>query len=153
MPKIEVSEVIERPVEEVWTYLTDPDAMPEWVASTRSVEFLTEGGMRKGARIREVSRFLGRSIESVNEVVEHEPPNCYRLQGLEGPFESSVEFDLQPAGDSTRVTVKVEAEQGLGGVFGKLLDPVVTAAFRRESQSDLARLKDILEAQAAEEAS
>lgn len=152
MPKIEVSETVDRPIEEVWAYVTDPGAMPEWLASTQQVEVLTDGGIRKGARVRSVDRFLGRSIEGISEVTEYEPPNRLGARSVEGPFDSYQEFDLQPEGDSTRITMRAEAEAGLGGVFGKLLDPVVTAAFRRESQSDLGRLKDILEVQAAEEA-
>jgi hypothetical protein len=41
-----------------------------------------------------------------------------------------------------------EPAAGFGGVFGKLVDPVITRVFRRETQSDLGKLKDILEARA-----
>lgn len=153
MPKIEVTETIDRPVEEVWAYISDPSAMPEWAASTQEVELLSDGELTKDARVRAVGRFLGRSIEFAFEVTQYQPPVRLGWRGVEGPFDNKVEYDLESVGGSTRITMRAEAEAGLGGVFGKLLDPVVTAAFRRESQSDLGRLKDILEVQAAEEAS
>lgn len=152
MPKIEVTETVERPVEDVWAFVTDLGAMPEWFASTQEVELLTDGGLRKGARVRSVDRFLGRSMEFVSEITEYDPPSRLGLEVVEGSFQGHEHIDLQPEGDSTRVTMSAEGEAGFGGVFGKLLDPVVTAAFRREAQSDLGRLKDILEIQAAEEA-
>lgn len=152
MPKIEISETIERPVEDVWAYLSDPEAIPEWSASTQEVEVLSDGGLKKGARVRSVDRLLGRSMEFVAEVSEYDPPNRLGLETVEGSFQGHERIDLQPEGDYTLVTMSAEGEAGFGGVFGKLLDPVVTAAFRREAQSDLGRLKDILEIQAAEEA-
>lgn len=152
MLKIEVTETVERPIEDVWAYLSDPTALPEWSASTQEVELLSDGELTKGARVRALGRFLGRSIEFVMEVTQYEAPVHLGWRGVEGPFDTEVEYDLQSVGDSTRIAMRAEAEAGLGGVFGKLLDPVVTAAFRRESQSDLGRLKDILEIQAAEEA-
>lgn len=152
MPKIEVTETVERPVEDVWAFLTDLEAMPEWFASTQEVEVLTDGGLRNGARVRSVDRFLGRSMEFVSEVTQYDPPHRLGLEIMEGPFDGHQQFELQSEGDSTRVTMSAEGEAGFGGVFGKLLDPVITAAFRREAQSDLGRLKDILEIQAAEEA-
>lgn len=152
MPKIEVSETIERPVKEVWAYLSDPGSIPEWFASTQEVEVLTDGGLKRGARVRSVDRFLGRSMEFVSEVSEYDPPHRLGLEIMEGSFDGHQQFELQPEGDTTRVTMRAEGEAGFGGVFGKLLDPVVTAAFRREAQSDLGRLKDLLEIQAAEEA-
>ncbi len=153
MPKIEVTETVERPVEDVWAFMTDLGAMPEWFASTQAVEVLTDGGLKKGARVRSVDRFLGRSMEFVSEVSEYDPPHRLGLEVMEGSFDGHQQFELQPEGDSTRVTMRAEGEAGFGGVFGKLLDPVVSAAFRREAQSDLGRLKDLLEIQAAEEAS
>lgn len=153
MPKIKVSETIDCPVEEVWAYVTNTAAIPEWAASTHKVELLGDGELDKGVRVRTEDRFLGRSIQQVSEVTEYDPPNRLGMRSVEGPFETEVVYELEPKGDSTRISMKAEAEAGLGGVFGKLLDPVVTSAFRRESQSDLGRLKDILELQAAEEAS
>lgn len=153
MPKIEVSETVDRAIEEVWACVTDPGAMPEWMASTQEVEVLTDGGIRTEAQVRSLDGFLGRAIEDVSDVTEYEPPNRLEARSVEGPFDSYQEFDLQPDGDSTRITMRAEGEAGLGGVFGKLLDPVVIAAFRRASQSDLGRLKDILEIQAVAEAS
>lgn len=56
MPKVEVSETIDRPIEEVWAYLSDPTALPEWAASTQEVDLLSDGELTEGARVRAVGR-------------------------------------------------------------------------------------------------
>jgi uncharacterized protein YndB with AHSA1/START domain len=144
MPKVEASVTIDVPIEEVWAYLIDPQATSEWVTSHRSAEILTDGGMREGARLRQVARILGRTIEAETEVVEFEPPSRIGMRPVTGPFRGLSRYDLHPIGNSTHITMRVEA-QSLAGVFGKLLDPVITAALRRESRN-LRRLKVTLEA-------
>lgn len=145
MPRIEVSEVIERPPEEVWDVVADPSRSAEWRASTTAVETLTEGTLREGARLRETSRFLGRSLVFELEITAFDPPHRMRTRTLSGPFQTESTLTLEPDGDGTHIRYEAHADAGLDGSFGALVDPVIAGAFRRESRSDLRRLKDLLE--------
>ena len=59
------------------------------------------------------------------------------------PF--SIAWTLVPEGGGTRLTYRLEAESGLGGVFGKLGEPLVVKAQQRTVRTNLANLKEILE--------
>ena len=146
MPKIEVSEIIERPVAEVWAYIEDPRNELEWQSSARERAPLDDSQTGKGTRFRGVDGLLGRKLAFVWEVTEHEPEVCLVIRAAEGPMEAEYGFELTPVNGGTKVTYEAEAENGLGGLFGRLLDPVVERIFQRESQTDLAKLKAILEA-------
>ncbi len=150
MPKVRVTESIDRPVDEVWAYVSDLSSMTEWMASVNEVEPGDDGGYRRGSRFRETDRFLGRSLEFVQELTEYEPPSRVSFESVSGPFNARVSIGLEPKDGTTVVTMAAEAEGGLGGIFGKLVDPIVTAAFERESRGDLTRLKDILESHPSE---
>ena len=146
MPKIEVTETIERPIAEVWAYIEDPRNELDWQSAAREREPLDDSQTGTGTRFRGVDGFLGRKLTFVWEVTEHEPEVCLVVRAVEGPMEAEFGFELTPVDGGTKVTYRGEAESGFGGLFGRLLDPVVTGIFQRESQTDLAKLKAILEA-------
>ncbi|MFQ5522033.1 MAG: SRPBCC family protein [Acidimicrobiia bacterium] len=146
MPSMEVSEIVERPVAEVWAYIEDPRNETEWQSAARERELLDDGEIGKGTRYRGVDGFLGRRLTFVWEVTEYDPEDRLVIQATEGPMETQFAFELTPVDGGTKVTYGGEAENGFGGLFGRLLDPVVTGIFQRESQNDLAKLKAILEA-------
>lgn len=83
MPKVEASEVIQRPIEEVFAYLSDPANELEWQSSARERE-LAADALEKGARIKATDTFLGRKLEFVYEVTEHEPSTCIAARGSPG---------------------------------------------------------------------
>ena len=56
----------------------------------------------------------------------------------------TVSNTLEPEGDGTRFTYRVEAESGLGGVFGRLADPLVEKAQRRTVRANLDTLAELL---------
>lgn len=145
MPKVEASEVIQRPIEEVFAYLSDPANELEWQSSARERE-LAADALEKGARIKATDTFLGRKLEFVYEVTEHEPSTCIAARSVSGPFQAGYEYELAREDGGTRVVWRLEGEAGFGGIFGKLVDPVMTKLGERESRSDLAKLKAVLEA-------
>jgi uncharacterized membrane protein len=54
----------------------------------------------------------------------------------------------EPAGSGCRATVRYEPERLPGGVVGRLIAPLTARIVRRTFRADLARLKDMLEAEA-----
>ena len=60
---------IERPVEDVFAYSTDPDRLATWQTNTVSAVREDDGPMRVGSRLREVHRAAGgKELESLVEV-------------------------------------------------------------------------------------
>ena len=136
--------VIERPIEEVFAFATDPNNDSLWLSTTLETEQTSEGAMDVGTTLRNTTKFLGRRIETIMEVTEYEPPrrHCVRLTSGPIPGEGCYLFE-DADGGSTRFTQTFEAE--VGGFF-RLAEPLVGRALRRQTETDMATLKDMLEA-------
>ena len=143
MARADASVVVERPPEEVFTYLSDPDTFPEWQASALEARQESPGAMTAGTRIREVRKFLGRRMDMVVEVTAYEPGTQFSLKVASGPIPFQVRQSLVPVEGGTKIDAVIEGEPG--GFF-KLAEPLVVRAVGRELANNLATLKDILEA-------
>jgi uncharacterized protein YndB with AHSA1/START domain len=121
--RLELHTRIERPPSEVFTYLTDPANLQEW-QGTSEVQQLTAGPITVGARFREVHRVLWRRVESVTEVVEHEPYRRFAVRVISGPFPIDGSWDLEP--DKTGTVLHFSAE----GSGPALIAPLVRRRFR-----------------------
>ncbi len=138
------SVLVERPIEEVFAFTTDPNNDALWQSTTLETEQTSEGPLDVGATFRNTTKFLGRRFDTSYEITENEPPRkqCYRVTS--GPIPGEICFLFEPAGeDGTRFTQNFEAE--VGGFF-RLAEPLVARAIRRQMQTDMATLKDVLEA-------
>ena len=136
--------VIDRPVEEVFAFVTDPNNDPLWHASTLEAEQTSEGAVEVGTTYRIVLKFLGRRIETTYEITEYEPPRRHCVRITSGPIPAVGCHLLEPTdGGSTRFTQTLE--RGELGFFFRLAEPLVRRAINRQSEADMATLKDLLE--------
>ena len=143
MVKLEHSVTINRPVSEVFAYLTDVTNLPEWQGGTIDVRPETEGATSVGSRFTQVLKFLGRRLESTLEVTEYEPDRRFSLRTLSGPVPFTVRHTLEPSDGATRIDVVGEGEPG--GFF-RMAEPLVARQAKRMFEHDFATLKDLLEA-------
>ena len=141
MVRIDFSIDVDRPPSEVFAYLTDAESLPQWQSS--AVEAHWEGEKTRGARVKEVRKFLDRRMESELEVTEYEPDRRFSLKVLSGPVPFSVQHTIEPRDRGTRLTFVGEGEPG--GFF-KLAEPIVARTAERQFKSDFETLKDVLEA-------
>ena len=139
----ELSVVFERPVEEVFTFATDPENEPLWQSTSLETERTSEGPLGVGATFRNTSKFLGRRIETTYEVTEMEYPRRECVKIVSGPIPGSGCYLFEPAEGGTRFTQTFVVE--VGGFF-RLAEPLVGRAIRRQTEADMATLKDMLEA-------
>jgi uncharacterized protein YndB with AHSA1/START domain len=97
--------VIERPVEEVFAFTTDPHNESLWQSTSLETEQMTEGEVDVGTTFRNTSKFLGRRIESTYQVTENDPPHKQCVRITSGPLPGSGCYLYEPAdGGSTRFT-------------------------------------------------
>jgi uncharacterized protein YndB with AHSA1/START domain len=141
--QLEHAVVIDRSIEEVFAFVTDPDKTSLWQSTSLETEQISKGPMGVGTTLRDTSTFLGRRIESTYEVTENEPPHRQCVRITSGPIPGSGCYLFEPTDDgSTRFTQNFEAE--VGGFF-RLAEPLVGRAIRRQMEADMATLKDLLE--------
>jgi uncharacterized protein YndB with AHSA1/START domain len=137
--------VIERSVEAVFAFTTDPNNESLWQSTSLETEQTSEGEVDVGTTFRNTSKFLGRRIESTYQVTENDPPHKQCVRIISGPIPGVACYLFEPAADgSTRFTQNFETE--VGGFF-RLAEPLVARAIRRQMEADMATLKDLLEAQ------
>lgn len=142
--RVEESVEINRPLEEVFSYVANPENLPEWSGIVLDVR-KEEGPLREGARFTTVAKFLGRRFETPFEVVSYDPPRRSSHKSMGGPMpqEWTRTFE-ETASGGTRLRQIVEGEPG--GFF-RLAGPLLERAGRRQFRTDLENLKDLLEAQ------
>jgi uncharacterized membrane protein len=146
MIRFEFTEVVNRPAEEVFAYLTDVERLPEWQSMVSESRQDSPGPMGAGTRVADVRNFLGRRIETVAEVTAYESPTRFDVRSVSGPIPFQISHTLEPREAST--IVKVEAQGEPGGFF-KLAEPLVSRQAERQFKNDFATLKDLLEARAS----
>ncbi len=80
----EKSIFINRPPQEVFDYITNPDNDSDWRSTAVSAEWTSDGPVGVGSTQRTVGKFLGRKIDSTNEVTVWDPPNQFAFKSVEG---------------------------------------------------------------------
>ena len=148
MPTVEESITIDRSPEDVWAFLTATDNLPAFESQITRLTQLTDGDVGLGTRYEGATNVLGRKLEWTTEIVEFEPPTRSRTKSVEGKLPFEITYTLAPDGNGTRFTYRIEAESGLAGLFGRLGDPLVERAQARTVKTNLANLKELLEATA-----
>lgn len=146
MPTVEESIAIDRSPEEVWAFLTQTDNIPAFESQVTHIEQITPGHVGLGTQWKGATNVLGRSFDWVSEMVEFEPPVRSRTKSIEGKLTFEITFNLSSKGSGTLFIYRIDAESGLGGIFGKLGDPLVERAQKRTVRTNLENLKELIEA-------
>lgn len=138
MPDASNSVVIDRPVNEVFAFLSDAENDKRWRPGVVEIR------RRSGQPViydQRVKGPFGRTVSADIEIVDVEPERRIAFRTITGPVRPSGSYRLEPAGEATRVTFELSAE--LRGP-AKLMAPVVASTMRSEV-AQLERLKAELE--------
>ena len=145
MPVDVLTEIeIDRPRDEVAAFASDPTNASRWYKNIRSVEWETPPPVAVGSRLRFVAQFLGRTLRYTYEVREMDPGNNFVMSTAQGPFPMETTYTWEDAaGGGTKMTLR---NRGEPSGYERVSAPVLGRAERRANLSDLARLKELLEA-------
>jgi uncharacterized membrane protein len=133
---------INRPIDEVFTYVSNLQNGPEWQNGLVEVCRKANGPLGIGSQFSAVRKFLGRKMESVIEFVVYEPDKRIAFKSVSGssPFEQS--FLFETAGEGTKLTTVLKLQtEGLMG----LAEPLIASSVKQEMEADLSVLKEKLE--------
>jgi uncharacterized protein YndB with AHSA1/START domain len=139
---------IDRPVEEVFAYSTDPDRLATWQTNTVVAERQEPGPLQVGSRMREVHRTPGgKELESIVEVSEYERDRPFGLRVVEGtPVHARMTFEPTDDGDGT--LLRFNGHWQLTGPM-RLAQPLLGVALKRQFRQQVATLKRVLEDQSS----
>ena len=119
--------VIERPIEAVWAWASDPRNWPRWEENLSEVSIMDY------------------------EIAESLPPRRQVVRSLPGtrPFEGRLELSHDVMGTRVRQTVEAGPEDALARAAFAVGWPLVRRSMRRRIAAQLARLKAMVELEAA----
>jgi hypothetical protein len=135
---------INRPIEEVFPFVTNPENDHRWMSVAVKAQKLTPGPIRCGTRFRQVARFLGVPIRATWEITEYEPYRKMSGKVVSGPGRMMGGYAFESVKSGTRVRKFGEIElPGLFNLAGWFLGVLLQQAL----EMDLNSLKRLLEAE------
>jgi uncharacterized membrane protein len=142
MATLETSIIINRPIEEVFAFVTDLQNNIKWMTGVIAAEMTSPAPLKAGSTYRFDIKIMGMTLETKGEVTAYEPPTKYAWKATSGPFPMSGGTTFESVEGGTRVTDMIEAEPG--GFF-KLAEPLLMKQQQSQMETDMKKLKEILE--------
>jgi ligand-binding SRPBCC domain-containing protein len=136
---------IERPVEEVFDFVTDARNEPRYNPRILNVEKKTAGPIGRGTRFVLVSKAMGRPLAVEYEITAYERPRRMISRTIRGLPLMNVESTetFEPANGGTRMRWVWEIKPR--GTAGKLTTPVLARMLGRRLDRVFANIKRVLE--------
>jgi uncharacterized protein YndB with AHSA1/START domain len=139
------SVVIERPLEEVFAFVADPENDAQWTPVVTETRKTSEGPLGVGTTYEQSGHFLGRNFEMLFEVTEYEPNRKIGQRLINpGPLGATGSSSVEAVSGGTQVTLSGEAQAG--GFFWLLPDRIIAFPAQRMMGVALRNLKELLEA-------
>ena len=142
MVKVKTSVVINRPVEDVFKFMDDPNNNAQWQTGLVESKQTSEGARGVGSTFLSANQFLGKRLEFTVEITEYEPNRRVGFN-TSGPFPFSDTTSFEAVEGGTRV--ELEAEGDVSGIF-KVAEPIVARTAQRQFEGNYLTLKDVVEA-------
>jgi len=135
---------INRPVEEVFAYISDLQNGPKWQPGLVETRRITEGPEGIGTQYTGVRKFMGRRMESVVQFTTYEPNKKIVFKSISGSSPLEQSFLFESTAEGTRLTSRLELQ--MSGLMG-LAEPLIASGLKREMDANFGILKDMLESQ------
>jgi uncharacterized protein YndB with AHSA1/START domain len=134
---------IDRPVEEVFAYISEPLNLPRWNSAVQTVRKSSAGDNgRASTYVMERELPTGRAVNEL-EVVASEPPGTFAIRSTVGPTPFLYRYQL--SAENRETVMKLEAEVELPGAAASL-PQLARRLVKKGVDDNLATLKQILEA-------
>ena len=142
----ETSVRIERPIEEVFDYLSDPGSFPHWNSAVRAVQATSVGTNEVGSTYSMKRELPSGSADNELEITGLDRPRQFSIRTTSGPTPFHYRYDLRVDNGETIVTL--DAEVQLEGTAA-LVAPLARRAVKRGVDDNFATLKTLLAARAS----
>ena len=143
MTRMTYSIDINRPIDEVFTALTDEKHLKEWVDGLVSITHLTQGKHSVGAKSRHIYHENGREIEMLEEILIFEPNEHVKIKGETDMFDMTADYRLTAIPTGTRIDF--ESTIHFHNFFTRLLSSFIGRMMRNKTNNDMHRLKESIE--------
>ena len=138
--KFEGSAVVNRPIETVWSFISDPHNAALWGRGVSDIVITSNGPVGLGTTLR--LSMSGSKMEA--RVIRYETGKTMTLQFTSGPVRGSkLTYSVESVEGKTRLTTDLEMR--LSGVW-KLMSPILTRRRIKDRELSVSNVKRILEA-------
>ena len=142
MFSVDKSVHIDKPAADVFSFVSDFANDAKWQSGVVRSEQTSAGPLGKGTTGQTVQKFMGRELKNDLEGTTFEPPKRFGAKTTSGPVQFEVMCTLEEMGGGTHMTVHMEGEPG--GFF-KVAEGMVKNELNKSLDTDLAKLKQMLE--------
>ena len=143
MIEVEYVAVINRPCEEVFAFVSNPENETQWQSGLIEAKQTSDGPMGVASTGRDVRRIMGKKTVAAWRITKFEPNRQFAFAVISGPMPFQGSYAFETVDDGTRVTCIIQAQTA---GFSKLFDPVVSRLIKRQGEKQIAALKQVLEA-------
>jgi carbon monoxide dehydrogenase subunit G len=145
--RCESTVTIAKPPAAVFPWLLDEDKVPQWMSGLDRYEPFDRGPLHVGSRIRQELTVSGHQLRFELEVAELDAPSRAVLRFEGSGFKAANEYAVAEAAGGARVTWVISGDTT--SFKAKLIAPMVQAKLQEKLDVDLARLRALLEGEAA----
>lgn len=142
MINLDFGVLIDRPMKDVFNFVSNPNNMSKWNSAVVSLEQVSSGAVGVGSKFKTVGEMMGRRIEGEMQITAYEPDTKCGFQVNAGPMQVNLTLSFKTVGTGTKVSLNAQGNPG--GIF-KLAEGMMTGQIKSMMEGNLARLKSALE--------
>ncbi|MGH1562820.1 SRPBCC family protein [Mumia sp. DW29H23] len=132
---------VDKPLAEVFAYLSDFTTTEQWDPGTvETTRVSGDGGV--GTRYRNVSKFLGKSVELTYETTRFEPDAVFEVTGHNDSVTTKDHLVFASTGSGTQV--RYVADFAFHGAVDKIPDAILRLPLERLADKTVRQMQDTL---------
>jgi hypothetical protein len=135
--------LIERPLEEVFDFVSTPENDFQWQYGTLASARISEGTNQRGMSFRSIGHYLGHRMQGTFEVTEYETDRKYGFKSLSGPWQSHTSYTFEVNDGSTQIEISIQVTMIN---FHQVKQGALEKDMKKQLKENLAILKGLLEA-------
>jgi carbon monoxide dehydrogenase subunit G len=143
MATFTVTTFINRPLQEVFDFMTNPANFAQWQSGIKSAKWSSDDPVGVGSTFNSIGEMMGREMKMDLEITQWDPPTVWGIKGQSGPvkFEAINKFESKDSG-----TQVIQTFQGEVGGFFSIAEGLAIKQLQKQGENDGNTLKKLLEA-------
>ena len=142
MINIDLGTLVDKPINDVFAFVGNPNNMSKWNTAVVSLEQITPGDVGVGTKFKSVGEMMGRRIEGEMQIISYEPDTKCGFQMNAGPMQVNINLTFKTVGTGTKISFNAQGNPA--GIF-KLAEGAMQGRVKAMMEENLARLKAQLE--------
>src|SRR5262245_19545993 len=128
MLKLEATACIDAPAEDVWKWLSELDAVPLWIGAIKKAHC---PAIRRGVGASRVCELKAATI--IETIINWDEGRSFEYRGEGAPMlkEATNRWSVEPIGPGQTLIRTQATARFKGGLFGRMLEPLMRPMFNR----------------------